>query len=241
MTPLEEIPSKRKSYKIVEQIVELIQKGEYSKGDKLPSERETAEKLGVSRPLVREAYSALQLSKIIVTRPGDGTYINRDSFAKSDFLPQISSILQEGKDPIEVWKARESIETGSMALVVEEYTADDLQALEKAIAGMKEAVDDDDYQSYFDSDRIFHIGLAKATHNPYLEKTITSLVDVMKGELWQEIKRTYFLERGTHFYESLGSHKSILEAIREGDKSEATEKMREHFTELKTVYGNKEG
>jgi len=55
------IETKRKSTYAAEQIVEAIRRGRYRVGDKLPPEREIAEQMGVSRPSVREAISALQI------------------------------------------------------------------------------------------------------------------------------------------------------------------------------------
>ena len=60
-----------------EQIVEAIQRGDYPVSSKLPSEFDLAEQMGVSRPSIREALSALQAMSIVESRPGSGNYVLR--------------------------------------------------------------------------------------------------------------------------------------------------------------------
>ena len=73
------IKTKRIYEEIVEQLKELISKGELKHGQKLPAERELAESLGVSRASVREALTALEAIGILDIRPGDGTFIRETS------------------------------------------------------------------------------------------------------------------------------------------------------------------
>ena len=72
---LEKLESKKKSVYVVEQLLDAIDKGVYSLGDKLPSEQVIVEQTGVSRPSVREALGALRLVGVLETRMGDGTYV----------------------------------------------------------------------------------------------------------------------------------------------------------------------
>lgn len=236
--PLERIESKRKSYEAVEQLVKLIETGEFSKGDKLPPERVVSEKLGISRPLVREAYSALQLVGVIQTKVGDGTYVTKDNFSSNEWSKEAFSLLEEEDDPCQVWQARESVESGSMNLAVEKATSSDITSIQSAFREMEQAVSNEDYDGYFEADRAFHVSIAKSTHNPYLQESIESLVKVMEKDLWREIKQTYFLEEEDQLSNSLESHRAILDSIRKKDKSEATRNMYEHFQELKSVFGS---
>ncbi|MBI3998745.1 MAG: FadR family transcriptional regulator, partial [Armatimonadetes bacterium] len=69
------IATKRKSALVAEQLIEAIRSNVYRVGSRLPPERVIAEQMGVSRPSVREALSALQLAGVLESRPGDGTYV----------------------------------------------------------------------------------------------------------------------------------------------------------------------
>lgn len=65
----------KKSVSVAEWLIAAIREGEYEVGDKLPLERALAEELGVSRTVVREALSSLQVAGFIEPRVGDGTYV----------------------------------------------------------------------------------------------------------------------------------------------------------------------
>ena len=67
--------SNRRYNQITRQIIESIQAGEYTVGDKLPPERELAEKLNVSRTTLREAFIALELMRYVDIRIGSGIYV----------------------------------------------------------------------------------------------------------------------------------------------------------------------
>ena len=71
------IKTKRVCEQVVEQIQDLMQKGELRPGDKLLSERELSDRLGVSRAAVREALSALDFLGVLESRQGEGTFITR--------------------------------------------------------------------------------------------------------------------------------------------------------------------
>ena len=70
------ITTDRLYVKIAEQLRGLIEAGVYKPGDRFPAERALAEKLGVSRPTIREAMIALEISGIIEIRTGSGIYVS---------------------------------------------------------------------------------------------------------------------------------------------------------------------
>lgn len=75
--PFEKVRPRKVSAIAAEQIVAAINRGDYPVGSKLPSEFELAEQMGVSRPSIREALSALEAMSIIESRPGSGNYVLR--------------------------------------------------------------------------------------------------------------------------------------------------------------------
>ena len=62
---------------VADQIRTLIESGEFAVGERLPGERELAEKLGVSRPTIREALIALEVEGLVHIRMGSGIYVTR--------------------------------------------------------------------------------------------------------------------------------------------------------------------
>src|SRR5882757_7793656 len=74
--PLEAIEPRRLYRQIADQLRQLIDHGEYRVGSRLPTERELADMLGVSRPTVREALIALEVEGRLRIRVGSGIYVN---------------------------------------------------------------------------------------------------------------------------------------------------------------------
>lgn len=60
---------------VLYQLKAYIEENQLSPGDKLPSERELSEQLGVGRSSIREAFRAMELLGLIETRRGEGTYM----------------------------------------------------------------------------------------------------------------------------------------------------------------------
>ena len=83
---------------VIEQVKKLIIDGKLQPGDKLLSERELAEKLGVSRASVREAFSALEMMGIITIRPGEGSFVRQVSY--EEMLEPLSFLLQVDIDNV---------------------------------------------------------------------------------------------------------------------------------------------
>jgi len=73
-----------------------IKQGEYQIGDKLPSERDIAEQMKVSRNSVREALSALQIVGVIESRPGTGTYIRNNVMDKANIDQAVTFVEKRG-------------------------------------------------------------------------------------------------------------------------------------------------
>lgn len=226
------INTKKTSIYIIEEILKAIQDGEYQGGEKLPSERKVAEEMGVSRPSVREAYSALRIAGIIETRSGDGTYIN-NSVNYATLGSQALRILREHEDPYEIWKAREVIETGLASLVTENVASEEIEEMEETFNRMQSALEEEDYDEFFSADHDLHLTLGKAAHNQYLEDTISSLVNVMQQELWQKMNLQYYLKEEENAKESLEMHRSIFRNLKKRNPSGLESALTNHFGALR--------
>ena len=77
--PLQAVASKRLYQQVADQIASLIREGHWSAGDRLPSERDMSQQLGVSRPTVREAILALEIAGLVEVRTGAGIYVLDES------------------------------------------------------------------------------------------------------------------------------------------------------------------
>ena len=104
--PLEAVEARRLYRQVADQLRALIDSGEYRVGSRLPTERDLAEQLKVSRPTVREALIALEVEGRVRIRVGSGIYVSEPA-ALAQPLPAAAEI--EG--PFELLRAREFIES----------------------------------------------------------------------------------------------------------------------------------
>lgn len=218
----------KKSTLVAEWVLEQIRSQAYPKGSKLPSEREIAQTLGMSRPPVREALSALQIARIVEIRAGDGTYI-RSAAPANEMVSDTMSVLEESESPFEVMQARRVLEEGIIRIAATQATGEDIVRLEQALTRMGNAVEHSDPPRYFQSNREFHLAVAAATHNSVLYRLLESLLLSEEKELWQESIQRY-LSDPEHIKKYTARHERILQAIKKKDVDKAAQEMAEHFS-----------
>ena len=239
---LEKLESKKKSVHVIEQLLDAIDMGVYSVGDKLPSEQVITQQTGVSRPSVREALGALRLVGVLETRMGDGTYVKDIHWNKLFNSPgesQILSILEEEKgNPFEALEARRTLETNIITYAVERQTSEDLQELEAALTRIIASIEVKDYDELLKADRDFHLAIGKAATNSILEQMLTFLLDVMEQSLWPRMKKELLVARKKHLAETRCSHQGLYEAIKERNNEKAVEFMERHFDEIERLFQN---
>jgi len=221
------VKTKKVYMKIVEQVQDLMKEGKLKPGDKLPPEHILAEKVGTSRPSVREALSALEILGVIESRGGKGNFI-KDNL-NSPLYEQKFRELQEEESPFELLEARKAVETEIAGLAAEKATSEDIREIEEALDRMKNALNDTPRVMEFD--REFHITIAKAAHNPILFQMMNYLADGLKESLWVNIKEKSWALPG-HPQKYLEEHTKLLEAIKEGDKKAARRTMYSHLADV---------
>ncbi len=214
--------------KIAKEIIQSIQNGTFKAGDKLPSEREIASQLEVSRPSVREALAVLEITGVVKVKMGDGIYVVDDS---GEF--QINPELVNKTKPYELMEARAYIETTIVKLAIERATDEDIQEIQDTNDQLKSLLDDDEkIDRFFVYGIEFHKKLAKSTHNEVLEQIANQLLEYDKNHLWQHLNQIALQNYQTRLHQ-LEEHESILHAIKKRDIDKAEELMRSHLDHLK--------
>jgi len=217
-----------------EQIVDAIQREDYPVGSKLPSEFELAELMGVSRPSIREALSALQAMSIIESRPGSGNYILRkpSSSDESDTV----HLIESETGCLEVMEARGVLEPPVVALVARKASADVLARLKGFIVEMREQAAQDNFDAYFEADKRFHIELADASGNALVKSALTPLLDTMDQRVYREFTRHYYLKNVADLQNVVDLHDEILSAIEANDEKKAFAKAVEHWDRMREIW-----
>jgi DNA-binding FadR family transcriptional regulator len=211
---------KSKSSIIAEQILEMIRAERFRIGDKLPPERIIAEQMGVSRPSVREAISALQIGGILEKRPGDGTYVIH-SPDSDDLKNQAITVLEASDSPYDILQARRAIEIGVVRLAIEVATDEDISALKQARKERVEKGRKGNFEEYSMYGKGFHFVIAKATKNRVIINMMDKLLDAMQQPLWINMRKAYYQEDPSRIDQMLEVHDNIVKAIIERDVEKA--------------------
>jgi GntR family transcriptional repressor for pyruvate dehydrogenase complex len=217
-----------------EQIVEAIQRGDYPVGSKLPSEFDLAEQMGVSRPSIREALSALQAMSIVESRPGSGNYVLRAPSSHDE--THAVHMIESESGCLEVMDARRAFEPPVAAMVAESGSENDLVGLREAVAIMRDHAARNDFDAYFDADKAFHVALAGATGNPLVEAALAPLLQTMEQHVYREFTRHYYLKNVDDLQQVVDLHAEIVDAIEAGDGRAAETKMVEHWSRMREIW-----
>ncbi|HZG72309.1 MAG TPA: FadR/GntR family transcriptional regulator [Chondromyces sp.] len=156
------------SQQVVEQIVYLLINGKLKPGDKLPPEMELMEQFDVSRPVLREALSSLEVLEIITRKPRGGTYVN-DKVGNSPFKAMLAISINNLPAIVE---ARMSLELGLVTIAAEKISDNQLKRLKETIYLIKKNEEKD----YGAMDKEFHRIIALSANNPVVEGMIDSLL-----------------------------------------------------------------
>ena len=223
--PNEVMSTEPRLYRVVSgRIEELIRQENIKPGERLPSERDLALKLGVSRTSLREALIALELGGVIEVRGGSGVYV-------SEQAPAVPDGAAAGPGPFEVLAARRLIEVEVAALAAKHASDSAIDAILVAVEQMEQH-----HEHSSDSetaDRNFHLAIARATGNTAFVSVIECLWN-NRGSLWHKLKEHYQTEELR--LQTLPDHRKILEAIASHDPAGARHAMRSHLERVTRTF-----
>jgi GntR family transcriptional repressor for pyruvate dehydrogenase complex len=217
-------PDRSRLYEqLAARLLDFIEVTGLSVGDRLPSERDLAQALQVSRASVRQATVALEVRGTLEVRHGDGIYLRS---LPSDSGRLMELMTQRHRLP-EILEAREALETQLAALAAGRRTDADVAEMERALAAM--AADIADGGLGEEGDRLFHEAVTRAARSPMLAEFMAALAVPIS-----ETRRSSLGEPGRP-PRSLRAHRVILEAIRRGDVPGARLAMRRHVNMVADV------
>lgn len=232
--PFEKVQPRKVSSIAAEQIVEAIQSGDFPVGGRLPSEFELAEQMGVSRPSIREALSALQAMSVIESRPGSGNYVLRAPSLHDE--TRTVHLIESESGCLDVMEARQALEPPVAALMAEKRSAEALSELRGAVEIMRDHAARDDFDAYFEADKAFHVALAEGIGNVLISAAIAPLVRTMDQRVYREFTRHYYLKNVEDLRQVVDLHAEIVDAIEAGDGVSASEKMGEHWSRMREIW-----
>lgn len=215
---------------VIAQIKQMIYHKRLLKGDKLPSERELASQLGVSRTAVREALRALEMLGLIVSHHGEGTFV-ASIFPEEKLFEPLSLIFMLEDNPVELGEVRSMLEIQCACFAAERITSEERGLLQVCIK---------DFQSLREGpclaevDKRFHTLIAKASHNTLLYYLYSSIHEVvshhivnMRALIMADISNSQILAK---------QHLAVYEGIAAGDSQAARQAMAEHMRFVRSKY-----
>ncbi|WP_297778055.1 FadR/GntR family transcriptional regulator [uncultured Roseovarius sp.] len=218
---------------IVTQIETFILNGVLRDGGRLPSERDLAEQMGVSRPKVREALKQLEDSGLINVRHGEGAFIAPlVGSAMSPALINLYSRHQEAFGSyLEFRAAQESFAAG---LAATRATKSDKEILSRVMDQLEAAHSANDMQASQDADIAFHSAVIDASHNSLLVHTMSSIYALTKQNLFYH--RSFLRSIDGTGDQLHAQHREIFEAIHSGIPERASKAARDHIEFVQRSY-----
>ena len=173
---LEPVRSTRIYEEIVRQIRMLIADGHLKSGDRLPPERDLAERFRVSRTSVREAMRALESRGLIGIRPGEGAFV-REVSIEALVEPLALVILAQRETIADLYEARRLLEPPIAALAARRATPEELSEMARILD--QQAAEVAAGRTGLVQDAAFHTALAHSTHNRAITRIVTTLMDLL--------------------------------------------------------------
>jgi GntR family transcriptional repressor for pyruvate dehydrogenase complex len=217
-------PDRRRLYEqLAARLLDYVEVTGLRVGDRLPSERDLATALQVSRASVRQATVALEVRGTLEVRHGDGIYLRS---LPSDSGHMMELMTRRHRLPA-ILEAREALETQLAALAAARRTEADLRAMARALDVMTDDIESGGLGE--DGDRLFHEAVTRAARSPLLADFMAGLALPIR-----ETRRSSLGEPGRP-RRSLRAHRQILDAIERGDEAGARRAMRRHVNMVADV------
>jgi DNA-binding FadR family transcriptional regulator len=206
-------------------------------GSRLPTERQLATDLGVTRSSVRHALAMLEAQGRISREVGRGTFLRDVPQPGTDGRRNPGARIAPPREPADpaaadfapadVMTIRRLLEPPAMSLVVAWATAADLEEMDRCLTGGDEAASYDEFESW---DLALHRCIMAASHSPLLAALYRDIEAARHGQVWGDLKRRSSSRERREQYQA--DHRAIVDALRTRDSARAVEAMRVHLARV---------
>lgn len=210
----------------IDQIRRLITSRTFAPGQKLPSERELAELLGVSRPSLREVILALSALGVLESQHGRGTFVS--SLSADVLALPLALILEVNQDALRnLFEVRLMLEVGAAESAARQISDLALGDLVEIRARERHALDD--IETFVDCDIAFHHAIHEASGN----RLLLALMDSLSA-LGRQSRMITARSRAVRV-STLKEHQRIIVVLRRRDPAAAGVAMRQHLSHVARV------
>lgn len=197
---------------IIKYIQNYVKQKDLKAGDRLPSQSDLIDMMGVSRTSLREAIKTLEAKNILEVKNGKGIFVRDNS--ESGLISQLE-FIQEKEFLLELLEARKILEKEIVRLVVKNITGEELDKLDEILHVIMEKYNRGARQNV--EDKQFHYMVYEFSHNRVMKQLIHSISSMM-DQLWN-----FPLDMESPFTETMPMHVDFYEALRARDVKKAQE------------------
>ncbi|AFM24924.1 FadR/GntR family transcriptional regulator [Desulfomonile tiedjei] len=220
----EPIRLERISHKVASQLKKAIGAGVFRVGDRLPSERELAEQMGVSRPSVREAIQQLEIQGFVDIVHGGGSLVK--NIAEQEIQQPMELVLGDDKQRVlELAEIRAYMESLAARKAAENRTEEELKRIRYYLKEMQR--DFEKGQIRYEVDFKFHTEITAASHNMIFLHLMSSIYRLMNFSI-KVHREQMFLSKDSQ-KKILDHHMAIFKGIQKKDPEAAEAAMKEHL------------
>jgi GntR family transcriptional repressor for pyruvate dehydrogenase complex len=204
--------------------------GQLAAGDRLPTERELTEELGVSRTVLREALSSLEALGLLETRGTRGRWVAAGGSSERSRTLVGAWLHQHAKQILEVDEIRSVLEAQAIRTMSKWHALDASRAARATVDAQAEALGRGDPVAAAEGDGAFHRTLASYTQNGTMRALLDGLIDASRASAYA----VYSLPETAA--SSLEQHRAIVEALAASDVGRAAELAQEHMLDVARRY-----
>ncbi|MFA7553847.1 MAG: FCD domain-containing protein [Spongiibacteraceae bacterium] len=213
--------------RVARRLEALILDGTLAPGSKIPSERQLAEKLKLSRPLIREALKELRGRGIIETLHGQGSFVAEIVPAASDNNALTHLFKDHTRTLYDLLEVREVLEGQAAYFAATRATTKDLYRISKTFNAMDVSTTHGESQVNARQDHDFHRAISEASHNPVLVHTLQSLSQLVLNSVLASVNNLY--HRPEQKEKIIDHHRQIYNAIIQRQSDQAKQAAMEHI------------
>jgi GntR family transcriptional regulator, uxu operon transcriptional repressor len=216
---------------LAELILASFERDGLGPGSRLPTERQLAADLGITRTGVRHALAALEADGRISREVGRGTFLR--TAAAPPASADAGAPAERGQPPAtdfapaDVMTIRRLLEPQAMPLVAIWATARDFGEMERCLAGGDAAATFEEFETW---DLALHRCIIGAAHSPLLAALYAQIESARHGQVWGDLKRRSTSTQRRQLYQE--DHRAIVTTLRMRDSDAAVEAMRVHLTRV---------
>lgn len=230
--PFRPVETERLAQSVVRQIELLILRGLLRPGERLPPERELAERMGVSRPSLREAIAELQDRGLLTARPGAGIFVAE--MLGSAFSEALVNLFSSHREALfDYIDFRRDLEGMAAERAARHGSETDLKVIGAVFAKMEAAHDKRNPADEAALDAEFHLAIIEASHNIVMLHMMRAMFDLLKAGVFYN-RQQLFRNRATRDA-LLAQHRTIHDAIQARDAQAARAAAERHMTYVETT------